>query len=95
MASTVDLGKLKVDDFNKHLNASFEIQDPDGKAVTTLKLVEAAPSAAKPPAPPPATRQTVSSRCRPSMPPWLRRPRSWVVRGERSSCNSSLHRTPG
>ena len=55
MASTADLGKLKVDDFNKHLNASFEIQDPDGKAVTTLKLVEATPSVAKPPAPPPAT----------------------------------------
>jgi len=52
MASTADLGKLKVDDFKKHLNASFEIQDSDGKTVTTLKLVDAAPSVATPPAPP-------------------------------------------
>lgn len=40
MASTADLGKLKVDDFKKHLNASFEMQIPDSKAppvVLTLK----------------------------------------------------------
>jgi hypothetical protein len=41
MASTADLGTLKVNDFSQHLNASFELQDPKGKPVTTLKLVEA------------------------------------------------------
>jgi hypothetical protein len=42
MASTADLGKLKVDDFKKHLNASFEMQVPGSKAPVVLKLVEAA-----------------------------------------------------
>ena len=54
MASTADLGKLKVGDFSQHLNASFEIQDSKGKPVTTLKLVEAVANVATPPAPPSA-----------------------------------------
>jgi hypothetical protein len=39
MASTVDLGKLKIDDFSPHLDAAFEIQTPDG--AVPLKLVAA------------------------------------------------------
>jgi hypothetical protein len=38
MASTADLGKLKVNDFSKYVDKPFEMQTPDGKAVTlTLK----------------------------------------------------------
>ena len=38
MASTADLGTLKVNDFSKYVDKPFEMQTPDGKAVTlTLK----------------------------------------------------------
>jgi hypothetical protein len=38
MASTADLGKLKVNDFSKYVDKPFKTQTPDGKAVTlTLK----------------------------------------------------------
>jgi hypothetical protein len=49
MASTADLGKLKVEDFSAHLNTGFEIQLPDGRLVSAT-LVEAVANGTTPPA---------------------------------------------
>jgi hypothetical protein len=49
MASTADLGKLKVEDFSAHLNTAFEIQLPDGRFVPAT-LAEAVANGTAPPA---------------------------------------------
>ena len=48
MASTADIGKLKVEDFSAHLNSGFEIQLPDGRLVSAT-LAEAAANGTTPP----------------------------------------------